>query len=284
MTNPKITYGHGYCNDFSLTEGADWTTEGGSGNTVAATFGYKGDYLDLNCTVATGAKTYYIQNNTNIGLSTIIYPTILFRYMTTSNAKAKIVAVFSDASTQTILDDTENTSWTASKATLTTSKTLDHLQLYADSGTGHVYYDFTLVCTGQFTFPQWTRLNVQLPNFYSKTRIPSKVTNRNSYMGADDAQVTLNGDIDDQNTDWIIAYSTVADILFILQHRAYSEPFQWFNSDRGNFKVVIDNAEMSEEANSIYKYSYILMMHEYSRANKANEYYQQRFGLTGVTT
>jgi hypothetical protein len=285
MTQPKISYGHGYCNDCSLFEGTDFTDTGGSGQTVAATWGYKGDYLDLNCTVSTGAKTYYVTNHTALSLSTTLYPIILFRYETRETAKAKIELVFSDTSTQTVLAEANTFSgWVTEKATLTTAKTLDHIRFYCNGGTGHVYYDFVLVCTGQFTFPQWNRLVLELPNRFSNTKAPSKSTNRSSWMGADNAKVTLSGDIDDQNTDWITDYGTVASILYDVYHRANLEPFQWLNTDRGSFKVNIDNVQIIEDTNAVYKYSYTAQLHEYSLVNKTNEFFQERFGLTGVTT
>jgi hypothetical protein len=283
MTQPKISFGHGYCNDCSRTEGADFTVTGGSGQTVTATWGYKGDYLDLNCTVSTGAAIYFVANGTNITVSTTFYPTAIFRYQTTNNAQARIEAVYSDTSVHTILNDSSSVGWTTAKTTLPTG-VLDHIRFYCNSGTGHVYYDFALVCAGQFSFPQWNRLVLELPNRFSNAKAPSKSTNRSNWMGADNAQVTLSGDIDDQNSEWVTEYSTAAAILYNIYHRANIEPFQWLNSDRGAFKVVVDNVQIIEDTNAAYKYSYTAQFHEYSIVNKTNEFFQERFGLTGVTT
>jgi hypothetical protein len=287
MTAPKITYSHGYCNDFTLLDGLDWTDTGGSGNTVTATFGDRGDYLDLDCSVSTGSKTYYITNHTPIGRVTSFYPTFIYRYQTeigNSSVKAEIVAVFSDATTQTILvNSTSSGGWTVGVATLTAAKTLNYIRLYCNSATGHVYYDFVLVCAGQYSLPQWNILDVDIPNRYSNTKIPSKLTNRNAWMGADDTKIILSGDIDDQNTSWITDYGEIAGVFYNISHNSYSEPFQWFNSDRASFKVQLDNVRFREDSNGVFKYSYEVTLHEYSRANKSTEFFQERFGLTGVT-
>jgi hypothetical protein len=286
MTAPKITYGHGYVNDFSAAECADFTTATADGQTVTVTPGYLGDYLDINCTVSTGNKTYKLANATPLALLPIVYPCFIYRFKTSGSAKAMITAVYSDASTEILLPETSSISdWQTVKKTITTNKSISYFALSCNGGTGHVYYDFILLCVGQFTFPQFTKLTLELPNRYSQTKIPSKATNKNKWMGADDAQLLITGDVDDQNADWkTLGYGTVAEIFFMLHHRANTETFQWFNCDSAAFKVVVDNAKLMEGVTDTYKYSYEMYLHEYSRANKTNERFQERFGLLGVST
>ena len=303
MTAPTLTYGQAFNKDFNTIYSASVTADG---QTIIPSTAYGGDYMRLTCTVSAGNKTGYVYANTAgaLGIPTNLYPKIIFRYRTgDATIKAKILAKFSTyngglteaqnitaGNAQLILAETSDLAFHTKTVALTASKTVDHVLLFANGATGYVEYDFVMI-TQIFTFPQWGRLNLKLPNYYAKTRVPSKVTNRNSYMGADDAEIILTGDIDSTADGWERPVGTTtkidgfpAQVLYEIQHNAYTEPFQWFTSNRGNFKVVIDSVEFDENGeNTQFLFTYTVLAHEYSRANKSRETYDERYGLTGVT-
>ena len=135
------------------------------GNTVAPTI-TSNDWLTLTVSATGGNAVSYLSypseatnHDVNLGLSTTTYTKIRWRYICTGTSQAKIVAVFSDATTQTVLNPTSSTTWTVGSATLTTAKTLDHIRLYANVGTGTVVYDFIQVSKGNFTFPNIVSIN-----------------------------------------------------------------------------------------------------------------------------
>lgn len=272
--NPSITYNQAFAEDFFNFTGLNWQA-----TTTTATI-TNNDYAVL-------AGTGYITNNTAFTISTTLYPLIVFRYKTVgASATAKIVATFSDATTQTVLADTATTStWQTGIVTLTAAKTLSTLQLYADNAAAQtVYYDFVMVCSGQFSFPQWDKFKVKLANLNPKLISPGKITNIHQYLGADSATVELAGDIDDTNPAWTRLNDAIpAAIFYQWQHQASTEVFQWFTSDRGNFKIQLDTAELDEaDGRSKFKYTYEVDAHEYSLGDKGQETYIDRFGLTQI--
>jgi hypothetical protein len=284
LTAPTLTYNQGFCNDFIDSTSPSATVDG---QTIVPTGGYYGDYMHLNVTGSVGNQLGYVNAETagNIGLDTTNNPYIILRYKTSdTNIKAAVVVVFSDTTTQAVLAETSAVTFKTVTVALTAAKVVDHILLYANHATGSVDYDFVMLCN-IFSFPQWNRLNIQLPNFYNQTRIPSKVTNRNSFMGSDDAKVTFSGDLDSTNTSWSeVLYAYPGYALYEMQHNAYKDAFHWFTSDRAKFKVVIDNVEFTEDGSQTkFLYDYLVMAHEVSRVNKSRETYYERFGLTGVT-
>lgn len=141
MTAPTITYGHGKLEDAWATLAADYTlTLNGSTGTATVTSGH-----DLAIALTVFVADAYLKNDDNLALSTVTYPTIIFRYKTSGSATAKVIAEFSDASTQTLLTETASSTWKIVSATLTTAKTLDHLLFYCCDNTGTITYDFFLV-------------------------------------------------------------------------------------------------------------------------------------------
>jgi hypothetical protein len=276
LTAPTITYGHGFLDDYWNTL-SNYTLTTGGGSTVTATQDSNKN-LDLNCTVY-GADSYFT-NNTNLGLATLIYTTVLYAVKTTGSAKAKIIATFSDASTQTILAATSFTSWTVGSATLTSAKILDHLSFYQTTATGHVYYDFALVCKGIFTFPQYTKLTWSMKNRYNNTQAPSRLGRRKAWMGADETVVMIDGDVDANRATWKRSlYYIAADVFNDIHHNASSEPWQFFKSDRGQFKAVVEELTFTEAPDNHYLAVFAMTISEYSASNLNMYTLQERIGL-----
>lgn len=244
MTKPSLTVGHGDLNDCHTTTGF---TKTDNGNTSTFTID-SGDFFKLDVTVSGGAEETKVVNDVNLGLSTSHYTKIHWAYKCSNvNVKAKIIAEFNDASTQEVLADVGTITWTKGSTTLTTAKTLDHIRLYADHAVGTVYYDFTLVCEGVFTFPFVSGSEeLELENNYVYLKIPGRVGNITQYLGMDSPLIRLSGKMN-TDTGWRGSgaqdYGYSLTDIFLDSHK---EPWQWLASDLINCKVTMPRLKISK--------------------------------------
>jgi hypothetical protein len=275
MTAPSVTYGHGKLEDTWATLADDYTlTDGGSTGSYGVTAGQ-----DFYITLTAFVGDAYLKNDTNLALPTNTYPKILFRYKTLG-ATAKVVAEFSDASTQTLLSETSSVSWKIVSATLTADKTLDHLSFYCCDDEGSVYYDFFLVCKGVFTFPQYAKLTYSQRNRYSNTSIFTRLGRRKSWVGADELIVNIEGDVDSNRSTWKPTGYAVfaAQILNDIHHNASTEAWQWFKCDRGQFKAVMEDLTITESVNQNYLYYFNTTFSEDRVSDASAESLAERLG------
>jgi hypothetical protein len=251
-TAPSITYGHGYLNDFTTLSGTgyEWTeTQDGSTGTFEL---YLDDYLHLNVSAAVGNKIYYVTLDDAIGASTSTYTTIYVRYRTGTSIKAKVIAVFSDASTQTVLNDTTSTTYQVAKVTLTAGKTLNYIRLYANGATGNVFYDYVLVCKGTYILPNLTALTPSTMLNDANIPIPGRAGTETQGLGMGDYEATLTCDLDVEPTalTWKRPQTTTPktdynniDVLeeIHVKHAdpVLNEPWQWITVDEKQFKARI---------------------------------------------
>jgi hypothetical protein len=267
MTAPTITYGHALLEDAWATLSDDYTlTTGGSTGSMGVTTSTQNLYILITAYVADA----YVSNDDNLGISTTVYPKLIVKYKSSSNSKVKIMAEFSDASFQTLVEDATASDYKVGVFTLTTGKTLDHLRFYNTTGTGYTYYDFALVCKGQFTFPQYDRIHYSMNNRYSNVEVASRLGRRKSWCGADEMVVTIDGDIDKNRDGWERPVGTTpksdyvaAQVLDEIHHNANSELWQWFTCDRGHFKAVMETLEYDENPDLPFTYTYHTVLSEY---------------------
>lgn len=158
-----LTYQNGYeddCDDASIY------TESEVG--LVASIASDGDIATITGTCDNVADEYVIYEYPdsagadNLGLSTDSYPTVKVRWKTSvasAGLQAKLWVIYSDASEDQYTLG-YSTAWKVTTVTLDASKTLDHIRLVADdnpdstnSGTFYVYFDWVIVCIGNFTFP-----------------------------------------------------------------------------------------------------------------------------------
>jgi len=109
-----------------------------------------------------------------------------------------------------------------------------------------VYYDFILFFKGTFTFPYIRpgSVRVKLHNHYAPLGIPCKVGDIKQYMGMDDPRIFLYGGIDSA-AGWGSPHGQYLYYIFL---HAHEEPWQWFTSDLGNFKVVPVDLEIEQDS------------------------------------
>ena len=258
------------------------------GQTLASPETLEDDYLHLEATVSAGNKIGYISipdeaGATNIGESTITYPKIRFRYKT-DTSKAKIVAVFSDATTQTILDQTLSSTMTCATVTLTTAKTLDHLRFHCDFDVGDVWYDFALVYKGDFTFPNGAfgvdgEDSNRDGNAY--LAIPSRLTDVTQMLGSGNFEYNISCDLT------IGIWKRTADaingqVFYDIRHNSVDEPWQWLDTEREQMKVNLLPFRFTRAASATTLTDRLdLTFREYrlSNADNSQETYISRWGL-----
>jgi len=239
------------------------------------------DYFEIHITSATGNKIYYLTTSF-YGISPSVYTTVYYRYKTqaATDLKAKIVANFQNGN-QTILSETAATTWTVGSATLSTGMgNLTGFQLYANGGTGKVYYDFILLCKGVFTFPNCGYgLEFTPPARYAMLEIPTRVGDITQNMGSPSATVTIGCDLD--VGDWKRSGDYVDGEVFLdIAHNSSSEPWQWLDTGTEQFKATLDTPVFRREADGNSARRILeLTFREYRRSSASNESYVERFGL-----
>ena len=292
MTKPSITYGHGWLDDCNKLTGltyGDWT-ETDTGGLLSSAVAYD-DYFIL--TRSAGATEAYLSypdeaGANNLSLSSTTYTKFFYRYLTSGSTKAKIVLVFSDASTQTILAESSASPYTCASVTITTGKTIDHVRLYANTGAGTAQYDFALICKGIFTFPNtlYGKRFIPAPR-NAIIEIPSRVGDVIQHLGAKSARFEVSCNLD--RGTWTRTGDTVKGQVFDdIIHNSYTEAFQWLTTGMGTtiaehfyqrqFKVVLDGEPVFREEDN--KHILDLVFREYRRSSgSSDESYVSRFGL-----
>lgn len=270
MTLPTISYKMGWQTDCDDTTDWDKTEDG---NTITLSV-RSGTFFRLKVTASAGNKIAYYSypdegGADNISISSSVYAKARFRYLTdNTNVKAKIELVFSDASTQTILDETSNTSIVTGTADITSGKTIDHIRLYANQATGSTYYEFVMLYGDDFSFPFFKRLSI---NFKSKTvviPIPGSDTDIIQHFGRANTEFTIEGTMQ-HGEIWGNSDLTYGEFLYqILRERH----FQWLTTDQGNFKVMVAPVgfEFIQDADTEQQLSYLLKFLEYDAGDASD--------------
>lgn len=299
MTAPTITYQHGWLHDGDAT--TNWYHEDGAPDLTSGAIAISnGDYLDISCTNVDhdGDFCYwtYLDETPapDIGISTTTYPKLLIRYKTdvaSAGLGLAVKAVYHDGpdTAEWVLGtDTApvySTLWKVETATLATDHgALDHIRLYGalkgGTAAGHIYVDFILVCQGIWPFPYVSGgVELEGANVYVDTPIPGKVGLDTQYIGGDVSPIHIYGDID-VATGWHISPNTIdLDILYRILHYSFQEPWQWFTSNVGNLKVVVDRININQVSSNEAILGYHLLMHEYRLGSASAEQSYERFGL-----
>ena len=297
MTKPTITFTHGFLDDCNNSVG--WTkTEAGLAATLTVE---KDDVFKISgtCDSVDNEYAYYEKDITNILSS--VYTKFLVRWKTgvASNGCGIIITlVFSDASTQDLVGTQAggifSTTWTVTSGTITPGKTIDKIRIYADdnpnsiaSGIFDVYVDFIMLYKDTFTFPN-TQYGSEFspPPRYATIPIPSRVVDITQNLGSESATWTAscNLDISNATEDWKRPQGTLSpktdyvkgEVFLDIAHNSFKEAFQWLDTGKQQFKVTLETPRFPERSD---QHSLDLLFKEYSRSNKSNESYVERFGL-----
>jgi len=263
MTVPTMTYGPKFCSDLTnLTEvwegtSGTWTETLNNmlvGHAVESIL--YGDILQIAATFDGGAGVdeycYYSYPSEAAGdldFASNDYPLFLIHYKTSGSAtspgaQAKAELVFDDASTQEVLPACYSTTWAVAATEITSGKTIDHVRLYADDvgtdGTFYVWYDFALMCLGQFDLPFVDRiLRVPMRKKMAVIEIPGRDGDIEQDLGMNSPRIRLEGTMDANTTTWGSPYGSILYTNLRGSYGGYHDPWQWFTSDIINCKVKI---------------------------------------------
>ena len=303
MTKPTVTHQQKFLSDLTalteIWEGSSGTwTEGNlqncAGGDITPTISHD-DILQIQLdtddgtgTIEGGAYSFPDEGGANplvdLDFSTTLYPSFLVRYKTSETelgAHAKVVLVFDDATTQTILDDAYSTKWTTATGDIFTGKTLDHIRLYAEcdldtpNDTYYVYYDFVMIHKDTFEFPFVAPggVTLHLPKKVAQLSIPGRDGDILQNLGMASPRIHLEG-----NMDTNVAWGTPkGEYLYRILRGAigdYHDPWQWFTSEVGNFKVTLApeglKIGMVDEKGVVRKYSLDFLVHSLSSLGEAD--------------
>jgi hypothetical protein len=312
MTKPtvKISYGHGFCDDGNAT--TNWSTKVLTNMTdgqtsIAAT---NDDYFTVKgvCDSADDESVYFENDITN--LAPTIYTKFLVRWKTSvasNGCGARVQLVFADNSTQDLLQAAAipqfSTTWTVTTGTITTGSNINKVRIWADdypddcpNGTYYVYVDCILLFKDWFTFPN-TEFGTEFtpPPRYAMIPIPSRIVDITQNLGCESAIFTASCNLDigkllttasavvesdwkrPQGTDTKDIDENMNGQVFVdIAHNSITEPFQWLDTGKQQFKVTLDTLRFPERSDS---HTVDLTFKEYSRSSKSNETYVERFGL-----
>jgi len=235
------------------------------------------DYLALTASGTGGNADGYLQNFTDIDISTAIYTKIYWRYKcSNATVKAKIAVEFDDANTQTVLAETNSTAWTTGSATLTTAKTLDHIRLHANTNTGTVYYDYVLVCKGAFSFPNAESIQFSPRVDLGRSAGMSRWGRMPQTLGSDDAMTIIDCDLD--NGTWTRTTDTIAGEVFLdIAHSSHEEAWQLLTSGHGHTMKARLESPNFQYKNDIHLLT--LTFYEYRLGSADAESYAERWGI-----
>lgn len=294
MTKPTITYHHEFLDDCNNVTG--WSeTEVGLPSTMTVD---KDDYfiIEGTCDSAADEYVYYAKDVTNIlvGANT----TLLVRWKTSaaSNGLQARIRLTYTAGAPTDITLGFSTTWTVSKISLAAEvgRIIDTVLLFADdnpdtvaAGTFQVYFDFILICRGVFAFPN-TQYGIEFtpPPHCALIPILRRVTDITQNLGSESATFTAscNLDISNATNDWKRPQGTLSpktdyvqgEVFIEIAHATYTEPWQWLDTGKQQFKVTLDTLRLPEHSDS---HSLDLTFKECSRSSKSDESYVERFGL-----
>jgi len=252
-----------------------------------------GDIIQLEGTCNDAGDEFCYVENTTPSFTTTSYNKYVLRYKTSvaeEGLSAYALIEFDDATTQTILaSGTFSTRWAYTSGTITASKTVDKIRLYAqdnpnsvDSGTYQVWYDFILLCENIFTFPKVHQdgrtggLELRVEPRYADIEIPGRVGDISQYLGMSSPSITLSGDMG-SGIGWGTPYGKN---LYEVALEACTDPCQWFTSDLVNCKVTPRPLVIEEVPGKTKRvWSWELRHHSLSRGSESTWNDRQWLGL-----
>lgn len=299
---PTLTYGHGYLVDCTEADHTVYNNETRNNMTDAQTsltceyndvFKLKG-YTDT----VDNEWVKYLGNITDFSADDYPYWVLRYRTNEASDGLGLVAKVeYDDASLETLVGATApqfSIDWTVVSGTLKNGsgkdvskisfRADDHPDSTATTTTDTVEIDFLLFCKGVFTFPSINTLSsggsagvkVDLPSRNAFLEPPGRMGDITQGLGAKNAQVRIWGEMSDA-AGWKGAQNVPGEVFYELSHGLSSEPWQWFTSDLGSFKVSLDRVSLEQSAQAIRTYE--LLLKEYRRSCASNEEPYERYGL-----
>lgn len=244
MTLPTITYGIGWQSDCPDTTG--WTNDGGAGDNIGApAFAAEiGDVLKLGgtCSLSTDEYIYRLYDLTNFSSTTFNNFAIKWKTYDSSNSLGARAKVRYTVGTEWILGETVpqfDLDWHITTGTLTTGKTVDKLELWADdypdtvdSAVSVVYFDWIMFYTGTFSFPDFKVFPLGLDKKIARLEIPGRDGDVIQDLGMKSPELVLRGNMQ-SGESW---GTPLGEYMYYMLRE--TGKWQWFTSDMVNCQVV----------------------------------------------
>ena len=282
MTNPTITNNQGFLEDCYDKTGYAITNVGAMG---APTHTIEDDdFFALQATYD-GAGSDYIyaeKDITNVlGYPTYTHYVCRWKTNSTSNGCGAMVKLVGTTGVQTIVGDavsspqlpaySTDANFTTSSGTIDIAiGDIDKIQFYlmattgGAAGTYQVYYDFLMLCQDKFTFPSVSgSLTYEVQNRYGYIPIPTRIGSAIQYLGMEEPTIRMTGEM---NSDSAWGTPHIGDKLYQIALQSHSNPWQWFTSDLGDFKVVLDSFRISQDGAAKALRTWELVLKQYSRS------------------
>ena len=296
MTSPSLTYGRGYGTDCESK--TSWNLTNSSIDTPTHVVQVN-DYFELQGTCDDAGDEYFYVEYDMTNISSDVYTKYLVRWKTSASSNglgAQVVLIFT-VGDQYIVGSVApefSTDWTVSSGTITSGKTIDKIRLYANdepntvtAGTYQVNYDFCLLHKDTFTFPNVAfGLDFTPPPRYATIPISSRVGDITQNLGSESATVraSCDLDIDNDTNDWKRPQGTLTpkddyvngEVFMEIAHRSYTEPWQWLDTGKEQFKVTLENPVFRRMGKG---HILDLLFREKRVSDASNELYYERFGL-----
>lgn len=256
-----------YISDFELgiiaLEGAGFSDQIETGDTyqisrykkvidgnVTAVNVREGDYLNLSCSATDGNAVAYVYITFPTAILGSVYPLVLVRYMTTGNATAKVEFVRTDGSDVILDDATSDSEMNVEEGTLTAEKTYTGVKLYCNTGAGHVYYDFVLVCKGAFDIPNFRYgFTPHLPDKDVFVEVPGMDGDATQAQGSKLWYAECGCDL--SKGVWTReGEGYFGQVFYDITCNAASEPWQWFKGAFNNLKVRVSDLQFPVQSTS----------------------------------
>lgn len=277
MTNPKITWDHGFLTDCDDATG--WIeTESSLSATLTVLLG---DIFKIEGSPNDPGDEYAHYEKDITDILTSVFTTYVVRYRTSvanNGLKPYISFEFSDGDgyQDVTLDFSQR--WKVSTGTILPNNTITHVRLGATddpnslaSGTYQVYYDFLLICRQIFTFPNVAPggISLLLPQKTVQLLMPSRGGDIIQSLGMKSPEIVIAGDMKSGKT-WGDAILTYGEQLMRIAVR--NDPWQWLTFTMGSedvgFKVVPKTEgfqfDLSSEDKAIMRYRLPFLVHSLS--------------------
>lgn len=282
MTKPKISYGHGFLDDCTEATAPLWDkTE--NNMTMAPIVVTGDDVFDMEGTATGGGPYGYWKNHTALGLSSTVYTKARIRYKVSgAGCLAHFRVDWNGGGYQTLLGGGSSQTWKTFDVDLTAGHTIDFIEMWVATASGHLYVDFVMLYKADFQFPNVAHGIDFMPYArYIRPVPPGMAGAETENLGSELAEVTIHCDLDIGN--WLRAGDLLPGQVFIdIVHNGKTEDFQWLQLGdlQAQFKVTLDKPQFQATANeATASKSIMLTLYEYRRGPANDETYAERFGL-----
>ena len=176
-----------------------------------------------------------------------------------------------------------STNFTVVQGDVTAGKKVGVLRLYADdspdavdSGSYEVWFNYVLLTTGLFEFPFISGTeSIEFDNVFADLPIFGRVGDISQYGGMANPVIVLDGTMD-TNTSW---GSPKGERLIQAIFEQCNDPWQYFESDLGNFKVTLRRLRIAKNAEDEAQRTWRLELQKYSRHHGQFEWVWAWLGL-----